>query len=354
MRGLRRDLRLFVIPVSEIADRLRARAEDVARHLLPDGRRAGAEWYASSSHSPLGYAVSVVISGRKKGVVLFTGSTSRGRTGGDVLTLAEEIKGSRREAVEWAKSFLGLSDDYQESEQARQRREQQSARREREASRKEVARAQHALEIWARARPLAGTLGEVYLRRRGIERADWPPTVRFCDALEWRDQETGEVRLFPTLVAACQSVDRKVKAIWRIYLGENGDKAPVTPNKVGLGPASGCAVRLGPAASEIGVGEGLESTFGVEKLVAGAFPLWATLSTSGMINVQFPDIVRVVRIFPDGDFPGRDRNGNETRPPGLRAAERLAERVRREGRTAIIEPEPDFKTDFMDIAKGTQ
>jgi Toprim domain len=351
-----------MIPVRDIADRLSAQAEDAARELLPQGKRIAGEWYASGSRSPLGYAVSVVLKGAKRGVVLFTGGTSKGKSGGDLLDLAEEIFGSKRAGVEWAKAFLGISDERPEqSEAARKAAEKRRKERERQdaaAAQRKQARAQ---QIWREAKPIQETLAERYLLGRGLSPADWPPTLRFAPLCEW---ELGGTKgasgawtpgpFLPALVAAVQSADRHLIAVWRIFLGPDGRKSPLDPCKVGLGPAKGGAVRFGPAAETIGVAEGIETALAIRELVAGAFPIWATLSTSGMASLCLPPCVREVRIFPDSDLPHRNHaTGDEGLPPGHRAATTLAARLTEMKIRAVIEESPSVpKEDFLDTLRA--
>lgn len=347
------------ISVREISERLTAQAEAVARELLPDGRRSSSEWYASSSKSPLGYAISVVLNGRKRGVVLFTAGTSTGKSGGDLLDLATEIYGSKRAAVEWAKGFLGISDDRPEqSEAARKAAERKRKEREREDARRAQRKRLRATDIWRAGVPISGTLAETYLLKRGIAPSDWPASLRFAPSLEW---ELGRVRsvdgwaagpAFPALVAAVQAPTRDLVAVWRIYLDAEGNKAPLDPCKVGLGPAKGGAVRFGPDAETIGVAEGIETALALRHLVDGLFPIWATLSTSGMATLDVPPGVKEVRIFADSDRERiNPRTGETIAPAGIRAAEALEQRLKGMGVRAVIERDalPEIKEDYLDI-----
>ena len=56
------------LPVSEISARLAERAEEVARALLPNGRRCGAEWRCGSIGGEPGGSLGVRRTGAKAGV----------------------------------------------------------------------------------------------------------------------------------------------------------------------------------------------------------------------------------------------------------------------------------------------
>jgi putative DNA primase/helicase len=345
-----------MLSAREIAERLTDAAEDVARELLPAGKRQGNEWHSSASRSPLGYAVAVVTKGAKQGVVLFTGGTSRGKQGGDLLDLASEIYGSKRSGIEWAKSYLGLSDERPELSEAQkaaaERRRKERERADAKAAERKQARA---LDIWRRAVPISGTPAEVYLRKRGIADNAWPPSLRYAEAIEWELGRTQNPQglwtsgpVASALVGAVQDARRDIVAIWRVFITKEGDKAALNPCKCGLGPAKGGAVRFGPAQETIGVAEGIETTLALRELLGDSLPMWATLSTSGMAALELPDGVREVRIFPDSDL---EQAGKPA--PGIRAAETLAERLRARKVRAIIEPAPQVpKTDFLDTLRS--
>ncbi|MBN0809639.1 bifunctional DNA primase/helicase, partial [Pseudomonas aeruginosa] len=53
---------------SEISKRLADRAADVARHLLPGGKREGAEWRAGDASGEKGKSLGVHLVGEKAGV----------------------------------------------------------------------------------------------------------------------------------------------------------------------------------------------------------------------------------------------------------------------------------------------
>jgi hypothetical protein len=127
------------------------------------------------------------------------------------------------------------------------------------------------------------------------------------------------------MVACVQTVDGRFTAVHRTYLSptEKG-KAPVPEPKTMLGPCSGGAVRLASAASEMAVGEGLETclTFQEETGIS----TWAALSTSGLRAVALPPlpIAATIYIVADNDQAGEA------------AAQSAASRFYRQGRAVKI------------------
>jgi twinkle protein len=89
----------------QISNSLSARAEDVARMLLPGGKKDGSEWRAGSAEGDAGKSLGVCVSGTKAGVWsdFATGDS------GDLLDLWCASKSiSLADAIKEAKAFLGI------------------------------------------------------------------------------------------------------------------------------------------------------------------------------------------------------------------------------------------------------
>ncbi len=80
---------------SEIAQRLADRVIDVAHHLLPSGKREGAEWRVGSVNGEKGQSLGVHLKGEKAGVWC---DFSTGETG-DLLDLWRAVRGWPRHRV---------------------------------------------------------------------------------------------------------------------------------------------------------------------------------------------------------------------------------------------------------------
>jgi hypothetical protein len=343
-----------VTDVHALKSTLEADVDGLARHLLPQGKRAGREWRCSGSDSPTGAAISVVLSGSKRGVVGFFGGHHR--EGGDLLELIQvcertDFKG----AVAWAQLYLGRA--FRDAP-ARACAAHQNRERDKREERDAAMRHSKAKAIWCQTQPIAGTLGEEYLLGRDLSTRQWSPALRFHPALEWTPGASVEPQdgkrfvhqrgpLHPAIVCAVQQADGRATAIWRIYLEADGSKLERAPNKMGLGSAKGGAVRLGTFKPVIGVAEGVETGLAVQEIVKDELPIWAALSTSGMRTLELPPEVEEVRIFPDGDLPKRRADGTWAPAPGMSAAEALRNRLK--GKVRVhIEPVP-ANGDYLDI-----
>ena len=196
------------------------------------------------------------------------------------------------------------------------------------------ARTPAARRIWTESCPAEGTPVERYLANRGIT-ISVPPTLRHHPGLKHRP--TG--LLLPAMVAAVTMwPGREVVAIHRTFITADGSKkAPVTQNKMMLGPCSGGAVRLGSPGDVLMVGEGIETCLAA--MQATGRPAWAALSTSGLRALSLPEKVREVIVLADGDDPGEA------------AARAAALRWKREGRSVRI-ARPPRGCDFNDLLLG--
>jgi len=182
--------------------------------------------------------------------------------------------------------------------------------------------------IWQAAQPADETLVEAYLVSRGLVLPDCK-AIRFAQSLK---HPSGDH--WPAMVCAVQAADGRFLGVHRTFLAHDGSgKAPVSPAKMSLGPISGGAVHLGPAADGMLVGEGIEST--LAGMQVSGRPGWAALSTSGMKALVLPGGVKEVIIAADHD------------KPGLEAAHAAGRRWMDEGRTVQIALPPSGK-DFAD------
>jgi putative DNA primase/helicase len=193
-----------------------------------------------------------------------------------------------------------------------------------------------ALRIWAETRsPAVETPVDKYLRARGTT-TPLPEVLGFHPALR---HPSGEV--WPAMVAlVTRGTDGEPTGIHRTFLSrDSGGKAPVTPQKMMLGPCRGGVVRLGPATNPLMVGEGIETCLAA--MQATGRPAWAALSTSGPRSLELPSEIREVVILADGDDAGES------------AATTAALRWRREGRLVRI-ARPPAGVDFNDVLMGVK
>jgi putative DNA primase/helicase len=155
-----------------------------------------------------------------------------------------------------------------------------------------------ALELWRSAIPIEGTLGETYLRARGIGLAI-PPTLRFLPSFEYMPRV-----FFPAMIAAVQAADRRVIAAQLTFLHPSGTcKAPCATQRKTFGPLGAGAIRLGPAGAVVGLAEGSESALSAMELFG--VTVWATLGAQRLGSIRLPSEVDKVVLYPDRDEAGR-------------------------------------------------
>lgn len=130
-------------------------------------------------------------------------------------------------------------------------------------------------------------------------------------------------------------------AVHRTFLARDRlGKAPLTVNKMMLGPCRGGAVRLAPmpCSGPLLIGEGIETC--LSAMQAAGLPAWAALSTSGLRSLDLPGEIRDVTLLADGDRPGEA------------AAAAAARRWVGEGRRVRI-ARPPAGLDFNDLLTDT-
>ena len=297
---------------------------------------------------------------------------------GDVFTFLMLVEGwSFPDAVEECARMAGVrmpdddrnrirkSDEAVKRERAEREAEWRQKRAERDAAeaRRTKSVRELAHEIWQQGTPItADTPAGRYLFGRGIGLAGGFRSLRAVRSIEHRDPESDAVTRWPGLISAVQAPDDgRFLAIWRIYVTDDGQKAPVSHPKLGLGSytEAGGSVRLGAPGPVAHVCEGIETAFGVLGITGGRDCVYAALSTSGMVNFIPPAPTARTLIWPDGDTDRIKidrRNGTEkrTESPGLRAARTLHERLKSEGRQSAVQPPPTMGRDFLDVYLATK
>ncbi len=194
--------------------------------------------------------------------------------------------------------------------------------------------------LWRRARPVAGTIAEIYLKSRGLT-LDPPPSLRY---LANAKHPITHVSLAALIVGVTRWPDRRVISIQRTFLRADGQgKASVSEPRMSLAPTTGGAVRLAAVGHELGLCEGVEDALAV--LQATGIPMWACLGKGGLRAVIVPPLPLAAKVTIFADL---DPNGG-----GEAAARELAERLVNDGRRVAI-ARPPIGSDFNDtlIAGG--
>jgi hypothetical protein len=316
------------IPVREIVDQLTGNVVALCQHLLPQGRREGAEWRCGSTQGEPGKSLGVHLTGAKAGVW----SDFAAGGGGDLLDLIQACLGlDKGEAVRWAKDWLGVGDSTVAPPQPQPRTQPI------EPPRQDNPNRAYALDIWNKSQPAAGTPVEAYLRYRGIG-IPVPKSIRYNPAVKYT--QTG--LFLPCMVAAIQVPDRSITAIHRTYIrGDGQGKAGVADEKMMLGSINGGAVRLAQVGPKNVVAEGLETSLSVQE--ATGLPTWSVLSSSNFLGLALPALPLAAEIVIAAD--------NDENRAGMDAAEKAAALWVSQGRKVRIAQPPTVGTDFNDMAR---
>ena len=309
-------------PAAGIAAALAARAEDVCRRYLPNGRRLGRYWICGDLDGARGRSLFVRLSGSGK-----PGGWTDAATGqhGDLLDLIRYRTDAPtlRAALDEARAFLALpaapstgpDEPYEATDAARR--------------------------LWRRCRAVAGTHAERYLHARGLSRCRFA-ALRFHPELRYREGST--VRRFPALVAAVTGDGGRIFGVQRTWLDPRRPaKAGVATPRKALGRIHGLAVRFGAPSYDAAlvVGEGIETVLSLITAVP-EMRAAAALSAGSLGAFAPPPCVARLVIARDND------------EDGALAAERLARRCARLGVAAavIVPVGNDFNDDLVALGSA--
>jgi putative DNA primase/helicase len=196
-----------------------------------------------------------------------------------------------------------------------------------------AARIAVARRLWNTARDARGSPVVRYLAGRGI-------TTPVRPSLRWAPHCRHPSGIYlPAMVARVDGLNGELVGVHRTYLDRDATGVWCRRDRASLGPVGGGAVRLAPAAETLLIGEGIETCLAA--MQATGMPAWAALSTSGLVALVLPPIVRTAVILSDHDVSGA----------GERAARSAGERLIAEGRRVRLAL-PDLDTDFNDLLLG--
>ncbi|MBD3838356.1 toprim domain-containing protein, partial [Brevundimonas sp.] len=308
-------------------ERLRETAQHWVPDLFPRGRRAGDEWRLANirGDAPRNTGSCVItLRGPHAGDWI----DFDGNHGGGPISAIEEATGlDGRALIARAAEIAGVTPG------APERRAPATPPAPKRDATREIA------HILSSAQPLAGTPAADYLAGRGLaipSKAD----LLFHPDLAHYETKTG----YPALVGQVRDRNGDVIGLHRTWLAADSDgsirKAPLEKAKKMLGRVAGGAVRLAPLddGDRLALSEGIET--GLAAMTACPdLPVWATLSTSGLEQVELPPAARRVVILADNDASGA----------GLRAADAAARRLRAQGRDVAIAVPPEEGQDFNDL-----
>jgi hypothetical protein len=197
---------------AELAHRLARDAEAVCRYYLSNGRREGRYWLAGDVRNAAGRSLFVRLRGPDSGKGA-AGKWTDAATGeyGDLLDLIALNRGldRLRDALDEARAFLRLPRRAPEPNNApgfgsAPSGSPKSARR-----------------LFAMSQPIAGTLAEAYLRRRGIT-ALHGADLRFHPRCYYRPDPYLPTETWPALIAAVTDVGGRITGAHRTWLDPSG------------------------------------------------------------------------------------------------------------------------------------
>lgn len=153
--------------------------------------------------------------------------------------------------------------------------------------------------ILAGCQPLAGTLGEIYLRSRGLSDPGSPDLLFNPDLTDYEAR-----RGWPGMVAIVRDCrGAPTGGIHRTFLLDDGSgKAPA--GKKMLDAVAGCSVRLAPFPEDgrLGIAEGIETALSAQAMFG--IPTWAALSADGVRRWELPAGTTHMTIFADAGEAG--------------------------------------------------
>jgi Toprim domain len=323
---------------SELARRLARNAEAACRRYLPKGRREGAYWLVGDVRGSTGRSLYVRLKGPESG----KGAAGRWTDAataehGDLLDLIGLNLGLAclGDALDEARRFLGEPQSRQSESPSWPSAEPRTSQDSVEAARR----------LFARSRPLKGTIAETYLGLRGIAATRDNLALRFHPRCFYRDVDAGRLLELPAMIAAVTDDAGVLTGVHRTWLSfDGGGKASVASPRRAMGHLLGGGVRFGTggeASPILFAGEGLETMLSLRMAMPLA-PAIAALSANHLAAILFPALLRRLYVAVDADAAGR------------RALERLSARGREAG-IEVFALHPvlgDFNDDLRRLGLG--
>ncbi|WP_404482874.1 toprim domain-containing protein [Novosphingobium sp. BL-52-GroH] len=322
-----------MLSVGEIAERINARARELAQELLPNGSYSqGKDKWMFSGIADTGRSASawVHLSGPKIGKWFDMGNALAGEEKGDMLDLLrlKLCLAEPRDAIEEAKRRLGIVDDWKPGKPAllspeerdRRAREAQdrAAIRDAEFEKERQAKVAGAKSLYLKGKPMAGTGAEFYLINRGVCTAleadaegAWPNSLKFHPEVYCKELSVK----VPTMLGTIVNAMGEQVGVHRTFLHEcprrGWVKAEVVKPKKVLGPckggfipinrgSSGKSMRHMPEGEAIYVTEGVEDAL-VVRMMRPVLRIIAAYSLGNIGEVLLPPAAKRLVIVADND-----------------------------------------------------
>ena len=319
------------LSIGEIARKLADNAEAFCGDYLSGGTKVGGNrWTCGDVTGAAGASMSVHLHGPRAG----KWTDYNGGEHGDLLDLLEHRLGTKRAAIEEARSWLRLP----------RRESPVPLVRGRNAPQSDTPGEERARRLWAMGRSIAGTPAAAYLASRRIELAETDTRwLRYMPTCFYRDGVDGPPDKRPALLCAITDLDGTVVGVSRIYLSPSGTIADVADPKKVLGRIYRCAVRFGVPGDLQVAGEGVETMLSI-KTALPHMPIAACLTATHLRVYDPPASLRELWIARDAGTPG------ETAAEDLKA--RLASE-RPDLRVEVLKPRGgDFNDRLIRMGKA--
>lgn len=279
---------------SDLAQRLGRQAEAVCRHYLANGRRQGNYWQVGDVRNSPGRSMFVRLKDSPKGPA---GKWTDAATGehGDMLDIIRESCGllDFADVVAEARRFLSLPHS-----------EPEPAPREPASTPARMGSAEAARRLLAMSQPIAGTLVETYLRKRGITALHGTGSLRFHPRCYYRPDEHSPTEIWPAMIAAVTDLDGMITGAHRTWLAPDGaGKAPINIQRKAMGDLLGHAVRIGIPGTVMAAGEGIETMLSLRQVLPD-LAVAPALSAAHLAAILFPPSLRRLYIVRDNDPAG--------------------------------------------------
>ncbi|MFY8039992.1 MAG: DUF7146 domain-containing protein [Bosea sp. (in: a-proteobacteria)] len=367
--------------IGDVVDRLASNAEGVCRHYLSSGRRQGDYWRVGDLANTPGRSLFVRLRSGARGPAGKWTDTATGQHGDllDIIRASCALR-SFSETVAEACAFLGMPIAWRNPMAAPAGRGQSSVPSSSSSSgaafsdvpSKIVFTLADSINAARRlvmaSTPIAGTLAETYLRRRGLMALDGLTALRFHPTTVYRDEadqssgaaadvspmqegssQVRSARRGPALIVSITDAEGWVTGVQRTWLDREAlmsgapldarlGKVDLPDPRRSLGLIAGGAARLEALHTRDGVealllGEGVETVLSL-RAVLPTVPMAATLSAAQLAAFICPAGLHRLLIAQDND------------PVGRAAAAALAARAAEAGlMTVVLAPR---RSDFND------
>lgn len=260
---------------------------------------------------------------------------------GDVFKLGQRLLG-----LSFAQMVAGEIGDASPTPELVAHLEQQRRERAAEDERQRTANRAAAVSIYnAAGVHVAGTLGELYLRRvRWIRAPLGGAELRFHSRAPLSPYEPAKAGRCPAMVARIRNADGEQIGSHLTFLCTDGSGKADLPHLKGsrmiCGEHVGGFVRLGYVRDAAVIGEGVETTLSASE--ACGLPGLAAINSANLRALVLPSQIKRVVIAFDRDPKGA----------GELSADALAQRLWSEGRAVEMLPPPEGFKDWNDAAKA--